>query len=157
FPGFWHVRDRENHVTVAGPLAHREAPGEHDNWLAPLFFEGGRADGGYFHSPALLTSSPWNPKGAFTIAGPYFPHRTGTAVDRPIATLLFPGDNGNEEGARKTYTLIPPLLYFHRERELDESHLTVVGPLILRSDPKRSVFDVAPLFFHIEGKPETGG
>ena len=157
FPLAWRVRDRENRVIVLGPVAHREAPLEHDNWVAPLVFEGERKDGGYFHSPALLTTSHWGAKGAFTLAGPYFRDRTGTDVDMGVAPFFFHGDTGNVDGARKTYTLIPPLLYFHREREIDESSLTVVGPVILKRDPKRSIFDVAPLFFHIQGKPETGG
>ena len=157
FPLAWKVRERENHVLVLGPLAHREAPMEHDNWLAPLVFEGERKDGGYFHSPVLLTTSHWGAKGAFTLTGPYFRDRTGSDVDMGIAPLFFHGDNGNVDGARKTYTLIPPLLYFHREREIDESSLTVVGPLIFKNDAKRAIFDVAPLFFHIVGKPETGG
>ena len=157
FPLAWKVRDRENHVTVVGPVAHREAPGEHDNWIAPLVFEGERKDGGYFHSPALLTTSRWNAKGAFTLAGPYFRTRTGSDVDWGVAPFVFHGDNGNLDGANKTYTLAPPLLYFNRERESDQSSLTVVGPVILKSDPKRSVFDVAPIFFHIQGKPATGG
>jgi hypothetical protein len=77
FPAFWHVRDRENHVAVVGPVAHREAPGENDNWVAPLFFQGSRKDGGYFHSLPLLTTSHWGEKGAFTLVGPYFRDRTG--------------------------------------------------------------------------------
>lgn len=157
FPAFWRVRDRESHVLVLGPFAHREAPGEHDNWLAPLYFQGSRRDGGYFHSPALLTTSRWGPKGAFTIIGPYFRDRTERDVDWGVVPFLFRGDDRNVEGARTTYTLIPPALFFHRERELDESSLTVVGPVIAESNPKRTVFDVAPLFFHIHGKPETGG
>jgi hypothetical protein len=157
FPAFWRVRDRDNHVLVLGPLAHREAPNENDNWVAPVVFTGSRADGGYFHSPALLTTSHWNAKGAFTIAGPYFRDRTGSDIDWGVAPLFFHGDNGNLDGARRTYTLIPPLLYFHRERELDESQLTVVGPVISSSTPKRQVFDVAPFVFTIRGKPETGG
>jgi hypothetical protein len=157
FPAFWRVRERDNHVLVLGPLAHREAPGEHDNWLAPLYFEGKRRDGGYFHSPALLTTSRWGPKGAFTLVGPYFRDRGGRDVDWGVVPFVFHGDNGDLDGARKTYTLIPPALYFHRERELDESALTVVGPVIAESTPKRSIFDVAPFFFSIRGKPETGG
>jgi hypothetical protein len=74
-----------------------------------------------------------------------------------VAPFYFHGDNGDTDGARRSYTLIPPLLYFHKEAELDESRMTVIGPVITRSNPKRSIFDVAPLFFHIEGKPETGG
>ncbi len=155
FPLAWRVRDRENHVLVLGPLAHREAPGEHDNWVAPLVFEGERKDGGYFHSPLLLTTSHWNEKGAFTIAGPYFRNRTGSDIDWGVAPLFFHGDNGNKDGARRTYTLAP--LYFHREREIDESALTVVGPVISASTPTRQIFDVAPLLFTIRGKPETGG
>lgn len=157
FPAFWRVRDRENHVLVLGPLAHREAPYEHDNWFAPLLFEGKRKDGGYFHSLPLLTTSHWDEKGAFTLVGPYFRNRTLRDVDWGIAPFVFHGDNHDQDGARKAYTLIPPALYFHRERELDESQLTVVGPVISESTPKRSILDVAPFFFSIRGKPETGG
>jgi hypothetical protein len=157
FPLLWRFRNDENRLFVLGPFAHREAPGEHDNWFAPLVMEGARKNGGYFHSPLLLTSSHWNSEKAFTIAGPYFRDRTGSDVDWGIVPFAFHGDNGNTDGSRKTYTLIPPLLYYHREREIDESSLTVAGPVILRSNPKRSIFDIAPLFYHIEGKPESGG
>jgi hypothetical protein len=157
FPLAWRVRSQQSHVLVLGPWAHREAPQEHDNWLAPLVFEGKRKDGGYFHSPLLLTTSHWNPKGAFTLAGPYFRDRTGRDVDWGVAPLFFHGDNGNEDGARKTYSLIPPFLYYHHEHEYDESKLTVVGPVISMSNAKRSVFDVAPFFFAINGRPATGG
>jgi hypothetical protein len=157
FPAFWRVRDGENHVLVAGPLVHREASEEHDNWLAPLFFEGKRKDGGYFHSPLLLTTSHWGGPGAFTLVGPYFRNRTGRDVDLGIAPFFFHGDNGDAEGNRRTYTLIPPLLSYHADHELDGSSITVIGPVIHRSNPKRIVFDVAPLFFHVQGRPETGG
>jgi hypothetical protein len=157
FPLAWRVRERQNHVLVLGPLVHREAPEEHDNWLAPILFQGKRKDGGYFHSPLTLTTSHWGEKGAFTLVGPYFRDRTAKDVDMGVAPLWFHGDNGDEDGARKTYSLIPPLLYFHREREIEQSQLTVVGPVISMSDPKRSVFDIAPLLFTINGRPETGG
>jgi len=157
FPGFWRVRDGDNDVVVAGPLVHREAPGEHDNWLAPLFFEGSRKDGGYFHSPLLLTTSHWGPAGAFTLAGPYFRDRSGSDVDLGVAPFFFQGDNGNLDGARRTYTLIPPLLYYHSNHEIDSTSTTLIGPVFAKSTPKRDVFDVAPLYFHIRGKPERGG
>lgn len=157
FPAFWRVRERKNHVLVLGPIAHREAPEEHDNWLAPLVFEGKRKDGGYFHAPALLTTSHWSTKSAFTVVGPYFRDRTEHDVDWGVAPFVFHGDNGDEDGVRKTYTLVPPALYFHRERELDESKLTVWGPVIYETTPKRRILDVAPLFFSIQGTPETGG
>jgi hypothetical protein len=157
FPAFWRVRDGNNHVVVAGPLVHREAPGEHDNWLAPLVFEGSRKDGGYFHMPLLLTTSHWGAQGAFTLLGPYFRSRDGSDVDLGVAPLFFHGDNGNLDGNRRTYTLIPPLLFYRTDHELDASTMTVIGPVVARSNPKRDIFDVAPLFFHIRGKPETGG
>jgi hypothetical protein len=157
FPLAWRVRERANHVWVLGPLAHREAPNEHDNWLAPLVFEGARNDGGYLHMPLLLTTSHWNPAGAFTMVGPYFRDRTGTDVDWGIAPLVFHGDNGNVDGARNSYTLIPPLFYYHREREAEGKSFTLIGPVISESTPTRDIFDVAPFFFHISGKPQSGG
>jgi hypothetical protein len=163
FPGFWHVHERDEHgdpkndVVVAGPLVHREAPFENDNWLAPLVFEGARKDGGYVHMPLLLTTSHWGEKGAFTMVGPYFRDRTGSDVDLGIAPFFFHGDNGSIDGNRRVYTLIPPLLTYHSEHELDSSTFTLVGPVISKSDTKRDVFDVAPFYFHISGKPATGG
>ena len=158
FPLAWRVRDRENHVLVLGPFAHREAPHEHDNWLAPLFFSGDHTTSGYFHSPALLTYSHWDKDSALTLSSAlFFRKRTGTDVDMGVVPFFFHGDNGNIEGARRTYTLMPELLFYHRYRELEESSMTVAGPFIVASDPKRSIFDVAPFFFHIQGKPETGG
>ncbi len=157
FPGFWHVRDRANVVTLLGPLLHREAPAEHDNWLAPLFFEGSRADGGYFHAPLLLTTSHWSKAGAFTLVGPYFHSRTGPDADTGVVPFYFHGDNGSVDGNRRTYTFVPELLYYHSAHELDGSSATIVGPVISQSDEKVDVFDVAPFYFHIKGKPETGG
>jgi hypothetical protein len=157
FPAFWRVRDGQSHVLVAGPLVHREAPGENDNWIAPLFFAGGRPDGGYFHSPLLLTTTHWGSAGAFTIVGPYFRDRSGTDVDAGVVPFYFHGDTGGLEGNRRTYTIIPPLLYYHNDHELEGTSTTIVGPVIAQSSPKRDVFDVAPLFFHIGGKPDSGG
>lgn len=157
FPLAWKIRERENHVLVLGPLAHREAPNEHDNWVAPLVFEGKRLESGYLHVPLLLSSTHYSKEAAFTVSGPFFRDRTGTDVDMGVVPFFFHGNNGSMDGNERAYTLIPPLLFYHRYRELEESHLTVVGPLIFKSDPKRSIFDVAPIFFHIEGKPETGG
>ena len=57
-----------------------------------------------------------------------------------------------------TYTLIPPLLYYHSAHELDSSSFDASSARSSsQSNAKRDVFDVAPLFFHIAGKPETGG
>ena len=157
FPAIWEVRDGDSHLTVVGPFAHREAPFEHDNYLAPLYFEGKRKDGGYLHMPLLLTSSHWNEKKSFTYSVLYYRDRTGTDVDMGVPPFLFHGDNGNVEGSRKTYTFIPPLIVYHREREIDSDHLTVVGPVLYNTGQKRDVLDVFPLFYHIKGNPESGG
>jgi hypothetical protein len=157
FPLAWRVREGDAHVYVLGPIAHREAPGEHDNWLAPLVFEGERKDGGYFHLPFLLTTTHWSTEKAFTYSLLYFRDRRGDDLDWGVVPFLFRGDNHNLDGARRTYTLIPPLLYFHKETEIDDGKMTVVGPVILRQTAKRQITDIAPLFFHIEGRPEAGG
>lgn len=157
FPLAWRVRNGDDHVLALGPVVHREAPFEHDNWLAPLFFEGERKTGGYLHVPWLLTTSRWSDKSAFTISGPYFRDRTGSDVDWGVFPFVFRGNNGDQDGAARTYTLVPPALFYDRYRELDQSRLTVVGPLLRREDPKRSITDVLPLVFSITGKPETGG
>jgi hypothetical protein len=159
FPVFWHVRDGASHLTVLGPLAHREAPGgEHDNWLAPLVFEGRRKDdAGYFHSPLLLTTSHWSKEKAFHLTFNYFHDRKGTDVDWGFAPFAFGGDNGNLDGGRKKYTLVPFALYYHRETEIDSSSMTVAGPVLRQDGLKRSISDVLPLYFHIKGHPETGG
>ncbi len=157
FPLAWRLRDEANRTYVFGPVAHREGPDLHDNWVAPLVFEGKRKDGGYLHIPALLLSSHWNEQKAFTIAGPYFRDRTGSDVDWGVAPFVFHGDNGNVDGSRNTYTLIPPLLFYKRDRELDDASLTVIGPVISERTQKRNIFDVAPFYFHISGRPDNGG
>ena len=157
FPAFWRVRAGADNVLVAGPVVHREAPHENDNWLAPLVFEGARANGGYFHSPLILTTTQWSPQGAFTIVGPYFRSRSGANITTGVVPFFMAGDNGHVDGTRNTYTLVPPLLYYHAEEEFAGRTLTVTGPVVRESTPKRDIFDVGPLFFHIHGKPETGG
>ncbi len=151
------MRDRQNHVVIAGPVMHREAPGEHDNWIGPLLFEGKRTDGGYFHSLPLLTSSQWGPDSAFTVSLLYFRTRKLKEVDVGVAPFVFHGDNGDVDGARKRYTLIPPLFYYHRTRELDQNTITVAGPVLSTQTPERKVLDVLPFYWSIRGNPATGG
>ena len=157
FPAFWRVRDGDSNVFVLGPLVHREAPQQNDNWLAPLYFTGSRPDGGYFHSLPLLTYSQWSKDSAFTLVGPYFRTRSGTDTTLGVVPFVFHGNNGNTEGNGRVYTFIPPALFYHANHEFDASSITVVGPVIAEDSPKRSVFDVVPFYFHSVGKPETGG
>ncbi|MFO0676451.1 MAG: hypothetical protein U0169_07955 [Polyangiaceae bacterium] len=157
FPLAWYLRNEDSRLWVFGPVAHRESTHDHDNWLAPLFFEGKRKEGGYFHSLPLLTTTSHDEKSAFTIVGPYFRTRKDSDVDFGVVPFFAHGDNGNTDGAHKSYTFVPLLLTYHREREIDTSSLTVVGPVIAESNAKRDIFDVAPLLFTIRGKPQTGG
>lgn len=161
FPFFWNVRDEQSHLTAVGPFVHQESPTGHDNWLAPLFFAGNHkkagGDSGYTIIPPLLTFSQWKPESAFTYSILYYRLRSGSDVDAGVVPFYFHGDNGNVDGARKTYTLIPPLIFYHSFDEINQASFTVAGPVIASDTPFRSVFDIAPIFFHIEGKPETGG
>ncbi len=74
---------------------HRESPGEaatptrpaipgrHDNWLAPLYFEGQSANGnGYFHIPPLLTYTEHTSHSGFNLVGPSFCKWKGRPVVR---------------------------------------------------------------------------
>src|SRR5262249_12956060 len=153
----WHLRDGQADTTVVGPIVHREAPGENDNWVAPLFFQGSRPDGGYFHSLPLLTTSHWSKEKSFHLTLNYFRDRRGTDVSTGVVPFFFHSDNGNLDGARTQSTLIPPAFYFHKTSELDQSATTVVGPVLVQEDAKRRVTDVLPFVFHISGRPETGG
>ncbi len=164
FPLFWRIRSGQSHFLDIGPFVHREVYEgqnphaiETDNWLAPLYFEGTRKDGGYFHAPLLLTTSHWSKDKAFTYSLLYFRDRKHADVDTGVVPFYFHGDNGDQDGARRSYTLIPPLLYFHRERELTQSSFTVAANVVVESDTKRDIVDVLPFFFHIKGKPASGG
>ncbi len=166
FPLFWHVRDEKSYLTAVGPFVHQESPTGHDNWLAPLFFAGASHEkdssgvtrnSGYLVIPPLLTFSTWKPESAFTLSTLYFRTRSGSDVDAGIVPFYFHGDNGNEDGARRTYTFIPPFLFYHSSQELEQTTMTVVGPVISKTSPFRNVLDVVPFVFHISGNPESGG
>ena len=52
--------------------------------------------------PLLLTTSHWNEKGAFTIAGPLLPRSRRAATSTgALAPFFFRGDNGDLDGARR--------------------------------------------------------
>lgn len=163
FPAFWRLREDQRTTTVLGPLVHQEesasatARATHANWFAPLVFEGIRKDGGYFHLPIALTLTKWSEKSAFTLVGPYLRIRKERSVDQGLFPFFLHGDNHDQDGARRSYTLVPPALFFKRDRELDDSHLTIVGPVYRETNLKRSITNVLPLFWHIDGKPESGG
>ncbi len=156
-PLAWHVRDHYSRAWGFTLFAHRDAPHESDNWLAPLFFVGARKHGGYLHLPPLLTTSWWGEHGAFTLSWLYFRSRIDDSVHSGVAPFYFRGERGTGNGDRRTYTLIPPLLFFNRERESDESSMTVAGPVVVEKTPKRSIVNVLPLVYQITGRPQSGG
>jgi hypothetical protein len=158
FPIAWRFRRDNEHTLALGPLFHREAPGKHDNWFFPLVFEGARPNGGgYLHLPLLLTFSDHDEKSAFALIGPYFRKRVGQDVELGIAPFFFHGETVTTAGTNKNYTIIPPLAFYHRQSELEGTRTTVAGPVVIEQTPKRNIFNIAPLFFHISGRPEDSG
>ena len=163
FPLAWRFREDQRSTLVLGPFVHQEDAktadhrATHANWFAPLLFEAKQKDGGYFHLPIALTLTAWSKKHAFTMIGTYFRRRDDRNVDEFLFPLFLHADNHDQDGARTSFTLAPLGLFYKRDRELDDSHLTVIGPVFRSSTPKRNVFDVLPFFWHIQGKPETGG
>lgn len=166
FPFFWKLRDGNTHTTIALPFMHRErkataeVPGRHDNWFAPLFFEGSSTDGsGYFHVPPLLTFTQHTARGGFNLAGPLFckwrggpscDPRTTDDIDLGIAPLYFYGRDENRE-----YELIPPLLHYYRYSDIGDKSLNIWGPVMMEHSPESDVFNILPLFWRNWGKNES--
>jgi len=166
FPFFWKLRDHETRTTVVGPFMHREAeptakaPGRHDNWLAPLFFEGGTTNGsGYFHVPPLLTFTQHTARSGFNLVGPLFcswkggptcDPRTTDSIDMGLAPLYFYGRDETSE-----YELIPPLLHYYHYSDIGDKSFNLWGPFLSESSPDGNVFDVLPLFYRSWGKNEA--
>lgn len=157
FPVFWNLRDREARTTIVGPFVNRVAPGESDNWLAPLYFFGERPDGGYQIIPPLLTYFTRDKEGGFKLAGPGFCSWSGGegCFDNPkqrdlgIAPLYFSGHD--ELG---DYRVIPPLLHYHSENLDLQSRLDIWGPYFRKSTKAREYFHLMPLYWSIWGEHE---
>ncbi len=156
FPLFLRWRDDQTTTTVVPPVLWRDGPnGEWHRWLAPLFFASSQPDGGYLHIPALLTFSHHNPKSAFSLIGGLgFYDRTGKDVDWGLVPLVFGGNNSEK---LTSYFLIPPLLTYHSENKDAGASTTWVGPVLYKSSPKKTVFDLFPLLFHNHGIAEGEG
>ncbi|HHH31660.1 MAG TPA: hypothetical protein ENK57_25385 [Polyangiaceae bacterium] len=153
FPIFWHIRDEDSYTTVVGPVMHNERPEGHDNWVAPLFFEGSGEDGHeYMHIPPLLTFHTRDARSGFSMAGPLFckwkggarcDNRTADEIDMGIAPLYFYGHDDRSE-----YEIIPPLLHYYSYEEKGDAELDVWGPFWMERDREGGVFNVLPLFWH---------
>jgi hypothetical protein len=158
FPLFWNLREDQTRTTIVGPFVHREAPEEHDNWLAPLVFSGSRAKGGYLHIPPLLTFTRHDDKGGFNLIGPYYCSWKGSSsctpsraedIDYGVPPFFFAGKN-----ERARYELVPPLLHYYRYNEVDDSSTNIWGPFIWRHTKQIDAFNLFPFFWHSWGKNE---
>ena len=159
FPLIWNLRDDKSHTTVVGPFVHHHAPGEHDNWLAPIFFSGSGPNSGYLHIPPLLTFTRHSPTGGFNMIGLLYycafkgytscsPSKA-ESVDYGVAPFFFAG-----RSERSRYEFVPPLLHYFNYDELDDSSINVWGPLIWKHSGESDAFDVFPIFWHKWGKNE---
>jgi hypothetical protein len=159
FPLIWHVRDDKETATIVGPVVHREGPGLHDNWFAPLFFEGSRPKGGgYLHIPPLLTFTSHDHTGGFNVVGLWYCFWKGSSscslhdsesVDLGVPPLFFAG-----KSELTRYEFVPPLLHYYHYNELSDSALNIWGPFIWKHSGETDAFDIFPLFWHSWGKNE---
>jgi hypothetical protein len=160
FPFYWDWREGASRTHVVGPLAWRRAPGEADNWIAPLVFQGSRKDGrgGYLHIPPLLTFTRHTESSGFNLVGPAFCRwkggstcslRTAEDIDFGLAPFYFYGRDDHSE-----YEVIPPLLHYYSYEDIGEKSLNIWGPLVWKKTRERSAFHVLPLFWHLWGPDE---
>ncbi|MEI9940294.1 MAG: hypothetical protein WDO69_24010 [Pseudomonadota bacterium] len=160
FPLVWNMNDRLTHTrtTIVGPLVNRSAPGEHDNWLAPLYFTGSRKTGGYAVIPPLLTYTNHDDQGGLNVVGPLFcswkggsscDARTAQDLDFGVAPLYFYGQN-----VKTKYEIIPPLLHYYRYNDRDLSWTNMWGPYFRRHTQKLDMFHLFPLYYSLWGKDE---
>ncbi len=161
FPLVWNLRDKltQTRTTIVGPLVNRSAPGESDNWLAPLYFTGTRKTGGYTLIPPLLTYTNHDDQGGFSMVGPLFcswkggshcDTRTAQDIDLGVAPLYFYGQN-----IKTKYEIIPPLLHYYRYNDRDLSWTNVWGPYFRRHTQKRDMLHLFPLYYSITGENES--
>ena len=161
FPLVWNMQNRldKSRTTVVGPLVNRVAPGENDNWLAPLYFTGKRQTGGYTVIPPLLTYLNNDGRSGFNLIGPMFcswtggrscDARTAQNLDFGVAPFYFYG-----QSAESKYEIIPPLLHYYRYDDRTLGWTNVWGGLYYREHTqKRDMLHLLPLYFSIDGKDE---
>jgi hypothetical protein len=158
FPLFWNLQSPEARTTVLGPFVNRVAPGERDDWLAPLYFTGSREDGSYQIIPPLLTYLNNTGDGGFNLMGPFFCSWTGgercdtrsaNDIDLGVAPLYFYGKTEDT-----SYEVITPLLHYHRENEKELSWTDVWGPYYRRHTEERDMLHFMPLYWSLWGQNE---
>jgi len=161
FPLFWNMVDEraKSRTTIVGPVVNRVAPGEWDNWVAPLYFGGKRKGGGYTVIPPLLTYTSTDGRGGFNLVGPMFcswtgggdcDARTAQDLDFGVVPFYFYGQD-----AEAKYEVIPPLLHYYRYNDRDLSWVNIYGPYYREHTQKRDMLHLLPLYFSITGKNES--
>ncbi len=158
FPIFWNLNNDGDRTTIVGPLVNRSAPGETDNWLAPLYFTGTRKDGSYALIPPLLTYTHSDASGGFNLialmycswsGGPGCDTRTAHDLDLGVVPFYFFG-----QSYRHRYELIPPLLHYASYDDADESWANLWGPYYREHKAERDYLHVMPLYWSIWGPKE---
>ena len=143
-----------HHVVVVGPLVHREAPGENDNWLAPLFFSGAPPGRRLLPLARAPDDLALGRQGRVHARRPVLPQPhagpTWTWASRrsssTATTATSTATAGPTRSSRRSSSIT-------REHELDvEQDDRRRAPSSPQTNPKRSVFDVAPFYFHIVGQ-----
>lgn len=166
FPLVFHTTGRRGDgstysTTVVPPVwVHRSQGPDRARALAhgvfPLYsyYEGfgpnGRLEGEHLVIPALLTFHRWTRTSQQTIT-PLFQYvRDGSSVTwtaGPVVPLV-----ARHTSPSLRWTLIWPLLFFHRNEVTENRQLTVVGPFWTERTPNSLSVNVAPLFFHAHGR-----
>ncbi len=155
FPLVFNLRDKlkDSRTTVVGPFVDRKSPTEWDRWAAPLYFQGGRPDGGYTLIPPLLYYRGQSKTSGTQVLGPAFcfwkggtrcDTRTATDIDLGVAPLYFYGQN-----RERAYELIPPLLHYYGYNDRDLSWLNVWGPYYREHSQKRDLLHVMPFYWSL--------
>jgi len=93
--------------------------------------------------PPLLTFHRWWPTGQTTIVGPVVYARNGSETNLVGGPVVI-----HHRDTQQSWTVIPPLLTFHREDLVENRSFTLVGPLILETTPTSTSYNFAPVFFH---------
>jgi hypothetical protein len=113
----------------------------------------GRLEGEHLVIPALLTFHRWTRTSQQTIT-PLFQYvRDGSSTTwtaGPVVPLVARHTSPSER-----WTLIWPLLFFHRSNLVENRHLTVVGPFWTESAPNSLSVNFAPLFFHSHTRTDS--
>jgi hypothetical protein len=155
FPAFYNLRDKltQSRTTILGPFVDRKSPTQWDRWAAPLYFQGGRPDGGYTIIPPLLYYSNRDKQGGTNVVGPAFclfkggtrcDTRTATDIDFGVAPLYFYGQN-----SERAYELIPPLIHYYDYNDRNLSWVNVWGPYYRSHTQKRDLLHVMPLYWSL--------